>query len=256
MKTTRILPDDGAPDRDTKPFLAHLEDLRRTILWCVGALAGGMVVAAPLAPWILRALTRPLRAAGLEPSERLSVLSVAGGFAIATRIIFWAGLLLGLPVIVCAVARFVFPGLTTRERRAVVRASGLAGALFGVGVAMCYFWTLPVALNMMLRINDWLGTPSRFWQTSDYVGFALKLLIAFGLAFELPVIVVALGAMGFVTSDQLRSKRRHVIVGLLAAAMLLTPPDPYTMILMAVPLVALYELCIWLIRIREGPAGA
>jgi len=116
---------------------------------------------------------------------------------------------------------------------------------------MGYFVTMPVALRMMFRINAWMRVSCEFVELSDYVSFVLRLLIAFGLAFELPVVVVVLGSIGVVSSDQLRAKRRHVIVGLLIAAMLLTPPDPLTQILMAGPLVLLYELCIWVVWFRE-----
>jgi sec-independent protein translocase protein TatC len=120
---------------------------------------------------------------------------------------------------------------------------------------MGYFVTLPVALELMLRINRWLGVRCEFVELGDYVSFVLKLLICFGLAFELPVIVLALGTVGVVNSGQLRRYRRHVIVGLLVAAMLLTPPDPVTQLLMAAPMALLYEACIWLVRLIERRRG-
>jgi sec-independent protein translocase protein TatC len=110
---------------------------------------------------------------------------------------------------------------------------------------------MPVALRMMFRINDWMRVSCEFVELGNYVSFVLRLLIAFGLAFELPVVVVVLGSIGIVSSDQLRARRRHVIVGLLIVAMLLTPPDPLTQIMMAGPLVLLYELCIWVVWFRE-----
>jgi sec-independent protein translocase protein TatC len=118
-------------------------------------------------------------------------------------------------------------------------------------VSLCYFITLKVALQMMFRINAWMGLSTEFVELGNYVAFVLKLLIAFGLAFEMPVVLLALGGAGLVTSKQLREKRRHVIVGLLVLAMILTPPDPVTQMMMAVPLVCLYELCIWLIFAKE-----
>ena len=120
---------------------------------------------------------------------------------------------------------------------------------------MGYFLTLPLALRVMFRINNWLGASCEFVELSDYVGFVMKLLIAFGLAFELPVIIIVLGSLGIISSDQLRSKRRYVIVLLMVAAMLLTPPDPLTMLMMAAPLALLYELCIWVIRLKERRLG-
>lgn len=241
----------GQDSRHTKSFLGHLEDLRKTILWSAILLAAGMIIAIPLSPLIVELLKVPLEKAGLDPDSFLKIIHVTGGFSVAMRIIFWSGLLLSAPCIVFAIGWFVFPGLTRRERRGILNASGFAVVLFAAGVCMGYFLTLPVAFRMMFRINNWLGVSCEFVELSDYVGFVLKLLIAFGLAFELPVIIIALGSMGIISSDQLRSKRRYVIIGLMVAAMLLTPPDPLTLLLMAMPLALLYELCIWIIRYKE-----
>jgi sec-independent protein translocase protein TatC len=244
-------PDDEPADPTSKPFLEHLQDLRQTILWCAGFLCAGMVVAIPLAPYILEALKGPLKSTGIDPETFLRVIKVAGGFSVALRVIFWSGLLLAVPGILFAVGRFVFPGLTPREQKAISRSLIFATFLFAAGVAMGYFMTLPVALKMMFRINSWIRVDCEFVELADYASFVLKLLIAFGLAFELPVIVLALGSLGIVTSRQLRDKRRHVVIALLVLAMFLTPQDPFTMVLMAAPLALLYEGCIWLIWFRE-----
>lgn len=240
-----ISPDDRRVSEHTKPFLEHLEDLRRTLLWSAGFLGLGIALAIPMAPYVLELLKVPVERNGLDPEQFLRVLRITGGFSIALRTVFWTGLLVGTPFILCAVGGFVFPGLTAREKRAVVGASGFAILLFGAGVLMGYVVTLPVALRVLLAINRWLGVTCEFVELADYVAFVLKLLIAFGTAFELPVLILALGGLGVLHSRQLRAKRRHVIVGLLIVAMLLTPPDPLTQLLMAVPMALLYEACIW-----------
>jgi len=238
-------------DRYTKPFREHLEDLRHALLWCVGSIAAGMLVAIPLAPWILALLKDSLASAGKDPETFLKVMRVTAGLAVTLRIVFWTGMVIAVPVVAFAVARFVFPGLKQIERRVVLQACGVAALLFAAGVAMGYTVTLPVALRVMFRVNSWLGVSCEFVELADYVGFAMKLLVAFGLAFELPVVVLALGSMGVVSADQLRRKRPYVIVGLLVLAMLLTPPDPFTQLLMAVPMALLYELCIVVIAVRQ-----
>ena len=235
----------------SKPFVEHLDDLRQTVIWCLGSVLVGMLIAWPLSPWILGVLKTPIEWAGRDPEEYLRVLKVAGGLSVFFRILFWTGLLIGAPIVVLAIGRFVFPGLTPKEKRAVRNASGFAVLLFATGVCLCYFITLKVALIMMFRINAWMGLSSEFVELGNYVAFVLKLLLAFGLAFEMPVVLLALGGAGLVSSKQLREKRRHVIVGLLVLAMILTPPDPVTQMMMAVPLVCLYELCIWLIFAKE-----
>jgi len=243
--------DDPVMHAGTKPFVEHLNDLRSTILWSLVALGAGILTALPLAPVVLRLLKIPVAKAGEDPDTFLRVLRMTGGLSITLRITFWGGLLLSLPFILIVVARFVFPGLTRRERRAIMSSLWYAVALFAAGVASGYFMVLPPVIELMLKINSWLGIQCEFVELGDYVSFVLRLLIAFGLAYELPVVVVVLGYLGIVTSVLLRKFRRHVIVGLLLVAMLLTPPDPLSQILMALPLMLLYEVSIWVVWARE-----
>ncbi|MBN2302371.1 MAG: twin-arginine translocase subunit TatC [Lentisphaerae bacterium] len=230
-----------------KPFLAHLDDLRRAILWCAVAICAGIAVAVPLAPMVLRWLKMPLRAAGRDPDQFLQVIHVTGGFAVAMKLVFWTGVLLATPAILAAIGSFVFPGLTAREKKAAISSLAFGSVLFIAGVSMGYFVTMPIAIELMLRINNAMQIECAFIDIGNYVSFVLRLLIAFGLVFEMPVIVVALGSVGIVRWQWLRDKRRHMIVLIMIVSMLLTPPDPFTMILMSVPLIALYEVCIWIV---------
>jgi sec-independent protein translocase protein TatC len=245
------VPDTRAAHASEKPFLEHLEDLRKTIIVCGVWLAGGMLIAIPFAPKILSLLKVPFARSGHDPDDYLKVIHLAGGLSVGMKIVFWTGLIIGMSGIVAAVCKFVFPGLTEKERRTVTGAIGFAVLLFVAGVSMCYFMTLHVAIRVLMRITEIMGSSPELIELGDYVVFVLKLMLAFGIAFELPVVILALGHMGLVSSNLLRKKRRHVIVGLAALAMLLTPQDPYTMVLMALPLVLLYEGCIWIIYFKE-----
>lgn len=248
--------DTGHPeDREVKSFLAHLEDLRKTIVCCFVSLIVGMVIAFPFTAEILNLVKEPMTRAGLDPAEYLKVTQLAAGFSIAMRIIFWGGLLISTPALLYFIARFVFPGLTQRERRIISRSLLAAVGLFVGGVCMGYYMTVPVAIRVMTQITAKVGVTYDFIELADYVTFVLQLLLAFGLAFELPMIVLILGMLGIVDSKALRTKRRHVVVGLLVLAMLLTPPDPWTMIMMSVPLIGLYEICIWLVWLHEKKAA-
>ncbi len=248
--------DTGHPEeRDVKPFLSHLEDLRKTVVYCFVSLLVGMLIAFPFTADILNLLKEPMARAGLDPAEYLKVTQIAAGFSIAMRIIFWGGLMISMPALLYFIARFVFPGLTQRERRTISRSLLASVGLFATGVSMGYFMTVPVGIRVMTQITAKVGVAYDFIELADYVSFVLKLLLAFGLAFELPVIVLILGSLGIVDSVGLRNKRRHVAVGLLVMAMILTPSDPWTMLMMAVPLVGLYEVCIWLIWFREKKAA-
>jgi sec-independent protein translocase protein TatC len=234
-----------------KPFLEHLEDLRRTILWCVAALTVGVGAAIPLAPHILALLKRPLSLVNRDPEHFLRVLEVTGGLAIAMRIILWSGILLSAPFMVMFIGQFVFPGLHRHERRAVVGATLAGVALFAGGVIMGYTMALPAALRIMFTINDWMHVHAEYVLVTDYVSFTLKILVAFGLTFELPIVVLALGWIGLVDSAKLRAWRSYVVVGIFILAAILTPPDPFTQLIMAIPMTALYEMCVWILWFRE-----
>lgn len=240
-------------DPQVKPFIEHLEDLRETLIRILVCLAVGMLIALPLARHVLGWLQAPLEGVVPDPARFLRSLQVTGAFTVTLRLAFWSGLLLSAPFILFFIGGFVFPGLKDREKEIIWKCSGFAVALFILGVAVGYWITLPVALRLMFRLHDWLGVEAQ-WTVTSYAAFASQLLLAFGVAFELPVVVLILGRLGILTSDTLREKRRIVIMVLLIAAMILTPPDVFTQIVMALPLIVLYELCIWLIRFWERKA--
>jgi sec-independent protein translocase protein TatC len=238
-----------------RPFVEHLDELRGTLAWSAAAFAAGVALAAPLSPRIVALLKSPLRAAGKDPDTFLKILDVTGGLTLALQVIFWSGLLFSAPLLVFFAARFVFPGLTRRERRAVL--GGLAGsvALFALGVGVGYFLLLDVTLQGMFGISEWLGVRMEFIRLDGYVSFVLKLLLGFGLAFEFPVVVLALAAAGLVSAGFLAGKRRHVCVLLLVVAAVVTPTvDPVTQTMLALPLYGLYEVCVWVVWWRERRA--
>jgi sec-independent protein translocase protein TatC len=236
--------------QDVKPFLAHLEDLRQTLIRCLVALAVGMGVAVPLMPRAMTWLKAPLRAVTDHPDQFLRSLDVSGAFSVSLNMALWTGLLFSAPFLLLFLGAFVFPGLTQQEQKVVLHAGGFAVALFALGVWFGYQFTLPAALTMMFGMHTWLGIRPE-WTVTSYVTFALQLLIGFGLVFELPAILLVLGKLGIVRSLQLRSLRRHAIVVILIVAAALTPPDVFSQLLMAVPLIGLYELCIWLVWLDE-----
>lgn len=244
-----------------KPFLEHLADLRTTLLGCLAAWGVGMAIMMPLAPRLFDLLRAPLAKVTDHPEQFLRSLEIAGAFSIALQIVLWGGLLISAPVITFLLARFVIPGLTRLERKAILGSLGFVFGLFILGVGIGYFITLPVALKIMLGLHTWLGIRAE-WTAVSYISFTVKLLLAFGLAFELPVVVVVLGYLGIVSEAFLRSKRRHAIVIILILAMVLTPgPDVFSQIIMAVPMILLYETCIWIVwmaerkRARRQPDG-
>ncbi|MEX2608201.1 MAG: twin-arginine translocase subunit TatC [Kiritimatiellia bacterium] len=233
-------------------ILDHLEDLRKTILRSLMAVFVGMIICIPFIRHILAFLFEPLRTMGLDPNEFLKVPQVMGGFKVAISIVFWSGLMLASPFVVFFVARFIFPGLHSNEKRVIRSSSWAAVLLFFGGAAMGYFGTIHYALqNLIFTIHDWMGTSADWIFLTDYIAFVLKLIIGFGLAFQLPLVLLMAGYADLIGSGSLRANRRQVLVGLLIMAMILTPPEPVSQIMMGATLYILYEGCILLIARHE-----
>lgn len=236
-----------------KPFIGHLEDLRRVLIRSLLALGIALIIAIPLAPHVFAVLKYPLEAAGRDPETFLRVIDVTGGFKVAMMLVILTALIISAPFLSFFIAGFVAPALTRMERKVSGSYVASAIALFAAGVILCYFAVLPVGLRVMFGIGGWLGIAMDFVRTDNYITFCLYLMLAFGLSFELPVVLVLLGRLGVITSGQLSSKRSYVIVIIFFLAMVLTPTtDAISQLLLAVPLVFLFEISIILMRIREN----
>lgn len=229
------------------PFLEHLEELRWRIFWALLAIAVGTAVGLGLV-WrfeVLELLVEPVRSARAQPDFKLIYLSPADPFFIKLKLAFLVGVILSFPVVIYQVWAFLSPALEKEEKRAIVPALYLGLVLFVGGVAMAYYAALPVTLQFF---QMWEGTSMQEQlEVGKTLAFVTKLLVAFGVVFELPVVVMVLSAMGLVTPEFLRAKRRHAIVALTVVASLITPGDVITLtLMMMVPLILLYELSIFL----------
>ncbi len=235
-----------------RPFLEHLSEFRRMLLQALLVLGVAVAVAIPLTPHLLQIMKWPLRGIVSDPDTFLVSYEIAAGFMVLLRVAFGFGLLLAAPWILLLVGRFVFPGLTGTERQAIRRYAGLAIIMFFAGVAFAFGVILPLALGVMLRLHQWLGISVERILVTNYTSFVTQLLLGFGLSFELPVILLVMGQLGMVSAAQLRARRRHVLVALLVVSALMTPPDLATQLLMALPLMLLFEGCVWLIARNEN----
>ncbi len=250
----RLIPERFRPKpRDpegTMTLIEHLEELRYRLVVSVVAIAVGSVGGWLLYGRVLDLLLRPYCDywRSVPPEVRptqdcgLFFMGAVDPVTIKLKIVVFIGLFLALPVVLWEIWRFVVPGLTKRERRFAIAFVSSSSVLFVLGALLAYV-TLPKALNFLLGFAG-----SRFVPllTGDrFVSFVMLVALAFGLAFEFPIVLVFLTALGIVSTDQLRAWRRWAILAISIFAAFITPSaDPYTMIAMMVPMMLFYEAAI------------
>jgi sec-independent protein translocase protein TatC len=238
------------PPLETKPFLAHLEDLRWTIIRSVGALAVGMTVCAFGVRYILKVLYWPYLQAGRDPKTLLNI-GVTDPFSIHMEISVLGGIILSLPAMLYFMGQFLLPALMPREKRFLAPVFAAGTLLFVVGVAFCYAFVLKVALQFFLGYSNYLGFEAT-WTVKELIDFEAQMLIGFGLAFEFPLVLVVLNILGIISSRQLADKRRHAAFAIFVAACCIIPStDPFTLSLFSLPLYVLYEGSIWIAWFME-----
>ena len=221
-------------------FWDHLEEFRRRLFIVLGSL----VVAVVTAFVFSRRLMELVVARSPMP---LRTLAPAEAFSAHLNLSLAAGLIASSPLVFYQFWRFVSPGLYRSERRKAARAATVCVLLFLAGAAFAWFLMLDPALAVFMSFET--GSIEGGWSLANFIGFLARFVMIFGTAFQLPVLVMLLVGLGVVTPDWLSKYRRHVIVGLLVAAAILTPPDPLTQVMLAVPLYLLFELSLLSARI-------
>lgn len=236
---------------EPKPFLEHLEDLRKVLIKSAIAIAITTILAFVFRGELAAIIQRPLEAVAPERAQNLQSLGVPDSMLISLQLAFYAGLVLAFPAVLFFLAEFIVPALNDVERRFLFPAFAAGFALFLAGVLFGYFIVLPVALEFFFldaqRMN-W----QPMWTVREYYSFATQFIIAFGLSFELPVVVLALVKMGFVTVEKLRQTRSFALVLIMIFAAIITPTqDMLTLLLMGGPMYLLYEACLWVAATAE-----
>ncbi len=232
------------------PFLDHLEELRWRALWSLIALAVGAVVGFTLVTRfdVLHLLILPVLP--YLDGDKLRYLSPADPFFLTLKLGLTVGGLLASPVVIYQVWAFLAPALRRDERRAIVPAFYLGLVLFAGGVALGYYAALPATLRFMMGFQRESLSP--MITAGPYLGFVMKMLLAFGAVFELPVIILVLAVVGLVDSRMLRRQRRFAIVLSTVVAAIITPGDMIVLtVFIMVPLILLYELSIGLTVLVE-----
>ena len=178
--------------------------------------------------------------------KMMSALKPTETFMLSMKLSFYAGIVLAFPLLLLFILQFVLPGLHRNEKRVLWPAMAVGFGLFLGGVLFAYFGVLPRALEFFYEWSGSLGV-SNDWRIGEYISFAMQFTLLFGLAFELPVVVMVFVKLGMLTYETMSSTRSYAIVAIFIAAAVLTPtPDIMTLLLMALPMIVLYEICIWL----------
>jgi len=234
------------PESETaKPFLEHLEDLRWTVVKMAISLFVAMILAFAFREQLTALLQRPLQQ--LEPRLRtLQALGITDSITISFNLAFYAGIVLAFPLLLYFLAEFVLPALTAVEKRLLLPGIAASFGLFLAGVIACYVWLLPVTVLFFFNDAESLGwIPA--WTVREYYSFVTRFTVGFGLAFELPVVVLVLVRIGLVTYEFMARTRPYAVVLIFVLAAIITPtPDMLTLLAMSLPMYLLYESCIWI----------
>lgn len=225
-------------------FMSHLVELRDRLVRSLLVVVAFFALCFWFAPQIMEFLARPLTES-LPPGSKAIFIDQAGAFFTLTKISFMTALLVSLPVVLYQAWAFVAPGLYEHEKRFVLPLVFSSVFFLVVGIGFAYLFVLPAAYKFFFSFTQQTGAET-LQDLQKYWDFTLAIFFGFGLTFEVPVVQMLLVKLGMVTTEQLRSMRRYVIVGAFVVAAVLTPPDVLSQFMLAVPLLLLYELGIFM----------
>lgn len=232
-------------------LMSHLLELRSRLLKAFGAVLVVLLCLLPFTQRVFEAVARPLMSQ-LPQGAKMIATGVASPFLTPFKATFYVAIMLAIPLVIYQIWAFVAPGLYRREKRLAVPLLFSSVVLFYVGVAFAYWVIFPIMFGFFAN-----AAPAGVQVMTDinsYLDFVLVLFIAFGVAFEVPVITVLLVLSGMVAIETLTSNRQYVFLGAFVVGMLLTPPDVFSQTLLAIPMYLLYEAGILMARVLSQPA--
>jgi len=223
------------------PFTGHLEELRKRLVVCFIAIGIGFVASYGFKEQIFQILSRPLISA-MGTGDKLIFTGLPEAFFTYLKVALLSGIMLSAPVILYEFWMFLAPGLYKKERSLLVPIVFLSSFFFIGGALFGYFVVFPFGFKFFLGFAS--DTIQALPSMKEYLGFSAKLLLAFGLVFELPIVITFLARLGIVSVDFLKKNRKYALILFFVGAAIITPPDVVTQIMMALPLMLLYEISI------------
>ncbi|WP_084418631.1 twin-arginine translocase subunit TatC [Henriciella litoralis] len=255
--------DEDEMESSRAPLLDHLIELRSRLIWSIAALAGASILcfffARPLYNILLAPLVQVAEVDRGDTRFELIYTAPLEVFFVQLKLALFAGVFVAFPVMGWQIYSFVAPGLYKRERGAVLPFLIAAPVLFLIGAIFVYYVMLPLISNFALSFeqeaSEGVAAITPQIKVSEYLSLVMALMLAFGLSFQLPVVLGLLGRAGLVGTDTLRKGRKYALVGILVAAAFFTPPDLISQIMLAVPVYCLYEISIACVAMMEKKAA-